>query len=129
MFDRIRRAMICLTTSEEMDIRKKLDEVMVRRAIKEALKKQKRHMAEEEKARRKLEKERRRIDKQASEFSKHIIHGKEVPGAQASQEKLVRTERNPPSKSVGQLSSEFEPWLVPASHRRRRRDQASNTVL
>lgn len=68
MFDRIRRAIICLTTSDDIEIRNKLDGVTVRRAIKERFKVERRYEIQEEKAKRVREKERRRQRNAASKL-------------------------------------------------------------
>lgn len=70
MFDRIRRAIICLTTSDDIEVRNKLDGVTVRRAIKEGFKVERRYEIQEEKAKRIREKERRRQHKAASKLLK-----------------------------------------------------------
>lgn len=70
MFDRIRRAIICLTTSDDIEVRNKLDGVTVRRATKEGFKVERRYEIQQEKAKRIREKERRRQHKAASKLLK-----------------------------------------------------------
>lgn len=76
MFDRIRRAIICLTTSDDIEIRNKLDGVTVRRAIKERFKVERRYEIREEKAKRRFMKQRHRQHNAASKFLKGWWLGK-----------------------------------------------------
>lgn len=76
MFDRIRRAIICLTTSDDTEIRNKLDRVTVRRAIKERFKVERRYEILEEKAKRRFEKQRSRQHNAATNFLKGCWLGK-----------------------------------------------------
>ncbi|KAF5583471.1 hypothetical protein FPANT_8156 [Fusarium pseudoanthophilum] len=117
MFDRIRRAMICLTTSDDTEIRDKLDEVKYRRAMKEAEIHVRRAIRHEMIIRMEIEHYRmREYNMTAKDLQdqkwKQKQERKKAAKAQASQEKL-------------RLRSEYCPYGMPASRRRPVGGQAS----
>ncbi|KAF5684627.1 hypothetical protein FDENT_6632 [Fusarium denticulatum] len=93
MFDRIRRAIICLTTSDDMEIRNKLDEVKFRREVIEADILEGRSILDEMIARKKLQYERRQEYNKAKKYlkdqhRKQKDERKKASKTQASQKKL-----------------------------------------